>query len=86
MFHSVQETWAGCMMSSTNVKELIPEFFYLPEMFKNANEYDMGVLESGDHLGDVVLPPWASSPEEFVRINRQVCFFLLFVAYSFLTG
>ena len=22
-------------------------------------------------LGDVVLPPWASSPEEFVRINMQ---------------
>ncbi len=60
------------MRSSTNVKELIPEFFYLPEMFENTNGYDLGTLEDGTRLGDVVLPPWASSPEEFVRIHRQV--------------
>lgn len=72
MFYSVEATWAGCLQSSTNVKELIPEFFYLPEMFENTNDYDFGALEDGTKLGDVVLPPWATSPEEFVRIHRQV--------------
>ena len=72
LFHSVESTWAGCLESSTNVKELIPEFFYLPEMFENANDYNLGCLEDGTKLGDVVLPPWADSPEEFVRIHRQV--------------
>ncbi|KAL5962452.1 Neurobeachin, partial [Taenia solium] len=71
MFYSVEATWAGCLQSSTNVKELIPEFFYLPEMFENTNDYDFGALEDGTKLGDVVLPPWATSPEEFVRIHRQ---------------
>ncbi|VDM35198.1 unnamed protein product, partial [Hydatigera taeniaeformis] len=76
MFYSVKATWAGCLQSSTNVKELIPEFFYLPEMFENTNDYDFGALEDGTKLGDVILPPWAASPEEFVRIHRQVPLFL----------
>ncbi|VDO10393.1 unnamed protein product [Rodentolepis nana] len=71
LFYSVAATWCGCLESSTNVKELIPEFFYLPEMFENTNGYDLGTLDDGTKLGDVELPPWASSPEEFVRIHRQ---------------
>ena len=26
----------------TDVKELIPEFFYLPEFLKNSNHFDLG--------------------------------------------
>lgn len=54
------------------LQELIPEFFYLPEMFVNTNNYNLGVMEEGTVVSDVELPPWAKSPEEFVRINRLV--------------
>lgn len=54
------------------MQELIPEFYYLPEMFVNANSYNLGVMEDGTVVSDVELPPWAKSPEEFVRINRLV--------------
>ncbi|CAB1429784.1 unnamed protein product, partial [Pleuronectes platessa] len=57
------------------LEELIPEFYYLPEMFVNSNSYNLGVMEEGSVVSDVELPPWAKSPEEFVRINRL--FFLL---------
>lgn len=53
------------------LKELIPEFFCLPEMFVNMNGYKLGLLEEGQGVDDVELPPWASTPHEFVRINRQ---------------
>lgn len=53
-------------------QELIPEFFYLPEMFVNANNYNLGVMEDGTVVSDVELPPWAKTPEEFIRINRLV--------------
>ena len=33
--------------------------------------YRLGNLDDGRVLGDVELPPWASNPHEFVRINRQ---------------
>lgn len=58
-----------CVVS---MQELIPEFYYLPEMFVNANSYNLGVTEDSTLVSDVELPPWAKSPEEFVRINRLV--------------
>lgn len=54
------------------LKELVPEFYYLPEMFVNANSYNLGVMEDGTVVSDVELPPWAKNPEDFVRINRLV--------------
>ncbi|KAL3320339.1 hypothetical protein Ciccas_000979 [Cichlidogyrus casuarinus] len=71
LFHSVARTWDNCQISSSDVKELIPEFFYLPEMFRNDNRYQMGVTDDQIRVDDVVLPPWASTPEEFVTLHRQ---------------
>ncbi|XP_050926223.1 LOW QUALITY PROTEIN: lipopolysaccharide-responsive and beige-like anchor protein [Lates calcarifer] len=69
-FSSVSRAWRNCQRDTSDVKELIPEFYYLPEMFVNANSYNLGVMEDGSVVSDVELPPWAKSPEEFVRINR----------------
>ena len=43
MFHSIPEFWRSA--SETNmadIKELIPEFFYLPEFLTNTNQFDLG--------------------------------------------
>ncbi|CAJ1052507.1 lipopolysaccharide-responsive and beige-like anchor protein isoform X1 [Xyrichtys novacula] len=69
-FSSVSRAWRNCQRDTSDVKELIPEFYYLPEMFVNANSYNLGVMEDGTMVSNVELPPWAKSPEEFVRINR----------------
>ncbi|XP_044203171.1 lipopolysaccharide-responsive and beige-like anchor protein isoform X3 [Thunnus albacares] len=69
-FSSVSRAWRNCQRDTSDVKELIPEFYYLPEMFVNANTYNLGVMEDGTVVSDVELPPWAKTPEEFVRINR----------------
>lgn len=53
-------------------QELIPEFYYLPEMFVNSNGYSLGVREDEVVINNVDLPPWAKKPEDFVRINRMV--------------
>ncbi|XP_070295906.1 lipopolysaccharide-responsive and beige-like anchor protein, partial [Salvelinus sp. IW2-2015] len=69
-FSSVSRAWRNCQRDTSDVKELIPEFYYLPEMFVNANNYNLGVMEDGTVVSDVELPPWAKTPEEFVRINQ----------------
>ncbi|XP_068176800.1 lipopolysaccharide-responsive and beige-like anchor protein isoform X3 [Antennarius striatus] len=69
-FSSVSRAWRNSQRDTSDVKELIPEFYYLPEMFINTNSYNLGVMEDGTVVSDVELPPWAKSPEEFVRINR----------------
>merc|ERR1719445_2192504 len=71
LFSSMKSSWSNCQRDTSDVKELIPEFYYLPEMFVNSNNYRLGRLDDGTKVDDVELPPWANSPEEFVRINRQ---------------
>ncbi|KAJ1906949.1 hypothetical protein LPJ81_001058, partial [Coemansia sp. IMI 209127] len=70
-FYSIAEAWNSCTTGPGDVKELIPEFFYLPEFLLNRNGVDLGRKQDGTLLGDVTLPPWASTPDEFVHINRQ---------------
>lgn len=55
-------------------QELIPEFYYLPEMFVNSNGYHLGMREDRAMVCDVELPAWAKKPEDLVRINRMVSF------------
>ena len=74
MFHSVEEAWESSSKNNmADLRELIPEFFYLPDFLSNDNRFDLGMKQNGEELNDVVLPPWAKdSPAEFVRVNRQV--------------
>ena len=53
-------------------QELIPEFYFLPEMFINQNRFKFGKQEDGTEVADVEMPPWAKNPDDFVRINRMV--------------
>uniref|UniRef100_A0A7N8YHK3 Neurobeachin n=1 Tax=Mastacembelus armatus TaxID=205130 RepID=A0A7N8YHK3_9TELE len=70
-FSGIGRSWRNCQRDTADVKELIPEFYYLPEMFVNSNEYELGVRDDGVPVCDVELPAWAKKPEDFVRINRM---------------
>jgi len=71
MFSSVAASYQQTV-SGGDVKELIPEFFYLPDFLRNDNRFNFGQTQSGRLLDDVELPPWANgSAEEFVRLNRE---------------
>lgn len=59
LFHSIESAYKNCLTNSSDVKELVPEFFYLPEFLVNSNDYYLGVKQDGEMMGDVVLPPWA---------------------------
>ncbi|XP_077449030.1 neurobeachin a isoform X5 [Stigmatopora argus] len=70
-FSGIGRSWRNCQRDTADVTELIPEFYYLPEMFVNGNEYELGVRDDGAPVCDVELPVWAKKPEDFVRINRM---------------
>ncbi|GFP89566.1 beach domain-containing protein lvsc [Phtheirospermum japonicum] len=72
LFQSIEGTYKNCLSNTSDVKELIPEFFYMPEFLMNSNSYHLGVKQDGEPLGDVGLPPWAKgSPDEFISKNRE---------------
>ncbi|KAM8905556.1 neurobeachin isoform 2-T2 [Spinachia spinachia] len=70
-FSAIARSWRNCQRDTRDVKELIPEFYYLPEMFVNSNDYHLGMREGGTMVCDVDLPAWAKKPEDLVRINRM---------------
>ena len=73
LFKSIRDAWVASLMGGQqNVKELIPEFFYLPEIFYRCNGGGGGGGGDGGGslLPDIELPAWAESPEHFVRIHR----------------
>ncbi|XKL61309.1 hypothetical protein PGB90_008366 [Kerria lacca] len=71
LFSSINLSWKNCQRDTSDVKELIPELFFLPEMLVNENGYQLGQQEDGSSVGNIELPSWASSPEQFIRINRM---------------
>ncbi|KAH6559664.1 hypothetical protein KP509_1Z002100 [Ceratopteris richardii] len=70
MFGDIGSTWNGVLEDMSDVKELVPELFYLPEVLMNVNKINLGKTQKGEQLGDVRLPPWASSPVDFVHKHR----------------
>ncbi|XP_024543043.1 protein SPIRRIG [Selaginella moellendorffii] len=73
LFTNIRDTWLSASQGNTaDVKELVPEFFYLPEFLENKFDLDLGTKQSGEKVDDVVLPPWAKgSAREFIRKHRE---------------
>ncbi|XP_065051660.1 neurobeachin-like protein 2 [Rhopilema esculentum] len=69
-FYSIAKSWNGIMNGAGDVRELIPEFFCFPDFLSNINKLDLGNLQAGKKIDDVLLPPWASSPDEFIYKQR----------------
>ena len=73
LFYSVQNSWhlSSAEGGMSDVKELIPEFYYLPDFLQNSNRFNFGKTQFGTHVHDVELPPWArGDPRRFVKIMR----------------
>ena len=73
MFNSIFEAWqSASSVNMPDVKELIPEFFYLPDFLVNHNYFKLGRKQNGVPLNNVILPPWAKGdPHEFIRMHRE---------------
>ncbi|KAL3785245.1 hypothetical protein HJC23_002700 [Cyclotella cryptica] len=72
LFHSIDSTFQSVLTNPADVKELIPEF-YDPDCFDfliNAMGLQLGNLQSGERVNDVLLPSWAKSAKHFLRLHR----------------
>ncbi|KAJ3939453.1 beige protein-like 1 [Colletotrichum fioriniae] len=74
LFQSIPHAWKSASCDNkADVRELIPEFFCLPEFLTNINQYNFGNREStGAKVNNVVLPPWAKGdPKIFIAKHRE---------------
>ena len=63
LFNSVKNSFNNALTQKSDVRELIPEFFCLPEMFYNYNKLNLGVLSNQERevlCNHVDTPEWAS--------------------------
>lgn len=75
LFESIQDCFNSVLTGPTDLKELIPEFFYGDGAFLRAPRSGgdvLGVKTDGTRVRrDVQLPPWAKEdPREFIRLHR----------------
>ncbi|KAL2636007.1 hypothetical protein R1flu_007486 [Riccia fluitans] len=72
LFVSISESWDSVLKNQADLKELIPEFFAPPSEFLTIrDDLNLGVRQNGELVGDVILPPWANSPDDFIIKHRQ---------------
>ncbi|KAI0191931.1 beige/BEACH domain-containing protein [Astrocystis sublimbata] len=74
LFFSIEGSWRSASQDTgADVRELIPEFFCLPEFLTNVNGYNFGTRQgAGGQVNDVILPPWAKGdPKIFIAKHRE---------------
>ncbi|KAJ2958896.1 hypothetical protein NQZ79_g5615 [Umbelopsis isabellina] len=74
LFDSIGKAWdSASMKNMSDVRELIPEFFYLPEFLENVNRFNFGTKQgTGEAIDSVNLPPWAhGDPKVFIHKHRE---------------
>ncbi|KAI1178927.1 beige/BEACH domain-containing protein [Nemania sp. FL0916] len=74
LFFSIEGSWKSASQDTgSDVRELIPEFFCLPEFLTNINGYNFGSRQgTGGQVNNVQLPPWAKGdPKIFIAKHRE---------------
>ena len=75
LFCSIEETFYNISVQKSDLRELIPEFFYLPEMFMNINSIDFGKQLNGQSVDNVIMPGLGENSKEKDDILK--CFFFI---------
>lgn len=58
LFYSIPHSIENALTDISDVREVIPEFFFLPEMFTQNNGIKLGRMQNGREVSDVMLPKW----------------------------
>ena len=75
MLLSVYKSFEASSSHEGDLRELIPEFFYLPELFINRNNLDLKIKnkKNKNKSNDVILPNWANN-NNYIFITKMKTF------------
>ena len=59
LFISVQNSYYCSTTQKGDVRELIPEFYAIPEIYQNINNFDMGIRRNNEKVEKVKCPLWS---------------------------
>ena len=70
LFFSIEDTFYNISIHKSDLRELIPEFFYLPEMFMNINSFDFGKKIDKQPIDNVIMPLLVENGKEINRPDK----------------
>ena len=71
LFFNFENSYNNSIREKSDVRELIPEFFYLPDIFNNINNLNLGFYinetdRSKIEINDVILPEWSKNKSDIL--------------------
>jgi hypothetical protein len=73
LFFSINLMLKNVMEEMGDVREFIPELFYLPIIYINSNNFDFGVNQNGVRINNVAIPDiFQENPFKFVYSLRRI--------------
>ena len=75
LFNSMKDSFWCATTQRADLRELIPEFFYFPEMFYNLNKFELGEIKNKEtdtfyKVNDIKMPKWANE-DGYIFINMH---------------
>ena len=71
LFLSVIKSFNNSISQKTDIRELIPEFFYMPEMYLNINDINLGKQENNSIVYNVITP-CENNSYSFTEIMKRI--------------
>ncbi|GKT34443.1 Neurobeachin-like protein 2 [Aduncisulcus paluster] len=71
LFNSFETSWFTATHNPSDLRELVPEFYYASDVLLNRNKLNFGRRSDGSMVDNVVLPPYARNAEHFISIHRR---------------
>ena len=71
LFTSIDRAFTNATTQSTDIREIIPEFFYFPEILLNLNDLNLGKLNGNVEINNVITP-CNNNPYEFISTMKNV--------------
>lgn len=71
LFSSLADSFNNAIREMSDVRELLPEFYYFPEFLINTEECNFGVQQNSRRVNHVELPEGCSNAYEFVETHRE---------------
>lgn len=69
LFYSIRESWMQAAFNSpSDIKEVIPQFFTVPEIFENTSQLPLTQNDEGESIACVKLPQWAKTAREMANV------------------
>ena len=75
LFNSVMDSFWCSTTQRADLRELIPEFFFFPEMFYNMNKFNLGKIKDKEtniafEVNEIKMPKW-SNEDGYIFVNKH---------------